>query len=86
LHVSLERYLPIRKVNTQPTPLLCWVATTNKQTNLEAMAFERITVNATYKNPALGKTNNTYYKIISQETKRIHMCPRIHGYVGKTHI
>jgi hypothetical protein len=73
LHVSLERYLPIRKVNTQPTPLLCQVVTTNKQTNLEAMAFEETTVNAIYKNPALVKTNNTYYEIISEKQKE-YMC------------
>jgi hypothetical protein len=46
--------------------------------NLEIMAFGEITVNATDKNPVLGKTKNTYYKIISRQTRRIQVCLRIH--------
>jgi hypothetical protein len=62
-HVSLERYLQIKNINTQPTPLLCWVATTNqqtnKQTNMEAIALGKVVVNIEEENPVLGKANNS---------------------------
>jgi hypothetical protein len=38
---------------------------------MKAMALGEIEVNITDENPASGKTNNTYYKIISRETKTI---------------
>jgi len=45
---------------------------TNKQTNMEALAgLGETAVKIPEEIPALGKTNNTYYKIISRETKTV---------------
>jgi hypothetical protein len=46
---------------------------------MEAMALGEIAVNITDENPALGKTHNTYYTIISRETKQYRCAPVFMG-------
>ena len=49
-----------------------WVATRNKQTNMEVLAgLGETAVNIPDESQALGKTNNTYCKIFSREMKTV---------------